>query len=69
MEGTHVYLWLIHIKVWQKPSQYGNYPPIKINKKKTERNKYNQHKDFANISEGCIVLTVMVLDLTVLSSF
>ena len=22
MEGTHVYLWLIHTDVWQKPSQY-----------------------------------------------
>ena len=21
-EGTHVYLWLIHIDVWEKPSQY-----------------------------------------------
>ena len=31
-EGTHVYLWLIHSDVWQKPSQYCrvNYPPIKI---------------------------------------
>ena len=23
------YLWLIHVDVWPKPSQYGNYPPIK----------------------------------------
>ena len=22
MEGTYVYLWPIHIDVWQKPSQY-----------------------------------------------
>ena len=22
MEETHVYLWLIHIDVWQKPSKY-----------------------------------------------
>ena len=31
-EGTHVYLWLIHFDVWQKPSQCCkvNYPPIKI---------------------------------------
>ena len=29
-EGTHVYLWLTHINVWQKP-QYYNYVPIKIN--------------------------------------
>ena len=65
-EGAHVYLWLILVKVWQKPSQYGNYPPIKINFKK-EGNKYNQHRDFTNISEGCTVLTVMVLDLQFLA--
>ena len=28
--GTHVYLWLIHVDVWQKPSQYCSYSPIKI---------------------------------------
>ena len=32
MGGTHVYLWPIHVDVQQKPSQYGNYPPTKINK-------------------------------------
>ena len=21
-EGTYVYLWLIHVDVWQKPTQY-----------------------------------------------
>ena len=26
--GTHTYLWLIHVDIWQKPSQYCNYPPI-----------------------------------------
>ena len=26
IRGTHVYLWLIHVDVWQKPSQYCNYP-------------------------------------------
>ena len=30
--GDHVYLWPIHTNVWQKPSQYYNYLPIKINK-------------------------------------
>ena len=29
--GTHVHLWLIHVGIWQKPPQYHNYPPIKIN--------------------------------------
>ena len=31
-EGTHVHPWLIHVDAWQKPPQYCNYPPIKINK-------------------------------------
>ena len=30
--GAHVYLWPTHVDVWQKPSQYCNYLPIKINK-------------------------------------
>ena len=29
--GDTVYLWLIYTDVWQKPSQYWNYPPIKMN--------------------------------------
>ena len=29
IEGTHVYLWPTHSDIWQKPSQYCNYPPIK----------------------------------------
>ena len=27
---TYVYPWLIHVDVWQKPSQCCNYPPIKL---------------------------------------
>ena len=34
MEEAYVYLWLIHVDVWQKTSQYCNYLPIKMNKKK-----------------------------------
>ena len=30
-EGIPVYLWQLHVDVWQKPSQYYNYHPIKIN--------------------------------------
>ena len=30
-EGTYVYLWLIHVYVWQKSSHYCDYPPIKKN--------------------------------------
>ena len=28
-EGTYVHLWLIHVDVWQRPTQHCNYPPIK----------------------------------------
>ena len=28
--GTRVHPWLTHVDVWQKPSQYCNYPPIKV---------------------------------------
>ena len=32
-EGTYVYLWLIHVNVWQKATVLSsNYPPIKNNK-------------------------------------
>ena len=30
--GIQVHPWLIHVNVGQKPLQYCNYPPIKINK-------------------------------------
>ena len=30
-QSTLVYLWPIYVDIWQKPSQYCNYPPIKIN--------------------------------------
>ena len=29
--GTHVYLWPIHVDVWQKSSQYCNYSLVKTN--------------------------------------
>ena len=34
-EGTYVYLWLIHVDVWQKPIQYSKaiILQLKINKK------------------------------------
>ena len=35
-EGTYVYLWLIRVDAWQKPTQYCNYPSIKNKLKKKE---------------------------------
>ena len=40
MEGDTVYLWPIHVDVWQKPLQYCNYPPIK--KKKGKKNRISE---------------------------
>ena len=38
-EGTYVYLWLIHIVVWQKPTQYCKaiILQLKINFKKLKK--------------------------------
>ena len=30
-KGTYVYLWLIHVDIWQKPTQYFNHLSIKNN--------------------------------------
>ena len=38
-EGTYIYLWLIHVDVWQKPTQYckATILQLKINKLKTNQ--------------------------------
>ena len=40
-EGTYVYLWLIHVDVWQKPTQYCKaiILQLKINKLKKKRSR------------------------------
>ena len=53
-----VYLWPVHVDVWQKPSQRCNYPPIKknlIKKKKrnhTESGGRDTENDFYNSQPG-----------------
>ena len=50
-EGIYLYLWLIHVDIWKKSTEYleSNYPPIK-NKLKTKTKfliyKYFQIKKF-----------------------
>ena len=44
--GTHVCLGLIHVGVWQKPSQYCNYPPFNINKSNLKTNKKIKNNHF-----------------------
>ena len=46
-EGTYVYLWLIHVDAWQKPTQYCKaiVLQLKINKKeKQKKNHYRKWK-------------------------
>ena len=35
----YTYGWLVQVDVWQKPTQYCNYPSIKKKKKRKKRNK------------------------------
>ena len=42
-EGTYVYLWLIQVDVWQKSTQYCNYPSTK-NKRIKKKNKRIKQK-------------------------
>ena len=45
-EGTYVYLWLIHVDAWQKPTQYCKaiVLQLKINKFKVQAKKKNKTK-------------------------
>ena len=38
-EGTHVYPWLIHVAVWQKPTQYCKAIILQLKMNKLENNK------------------------------
>ena len=38
-KGTHVYLWLIHVDVWQKPTQYCNVITLQLKINKTKKKK------------------------------
>ena len=37
-EETYLYLWLIHVDVWQKPAQYCKTISLQFEKKKKEKN-------------------------------
>ena len=56
-EGIYLYLWLIHVDIWKKSTEYleSNYPPIK-NKLKTKTKiliyKYFQIKKFFKKNPG-----------------
>ena len=38
-KGTHVHLWLIHVKVWQKPPRYCKVISLQLKLKKKELDK------------------------------
>ena len=45
-EETCIYQWLIHVDVWQKPTQYYNYLQLKTNKNVI--GKYRVYEDYEN---------------------
>ena len=47
-EGTYVYLWLIHVAIWQKLTQYCKaiILQLKINKLKKKQKKYRAKFEF-----------------------
>ena len=59
-QGTYTYLWLIHVDVWQKPTQYctGIILRLKMNKSKIKKNQKtsdqlplpNKHLDMLQLS-------------------
>ena len=36
--GTQIYLWLIHVNVWQKPPQYCKVISLQLKKKRKKKN-------------------------------
>ena len=63
-EETYVFLWLIHVYVWQKPTQYfkSAIPHLKINKLKIFKNKENEKIKKKNLNDSLgkqfLILTV-----------
>ena len=43
-EGTYVYLWLIHVNIWQKPTQYCKPIILQLNIKIAKNNKKIKNK-------------------------
>ena len=42
--GTHVHLWLIHVNVWQNPSQYCKVISLQLKQIKKEKDKASSTK-------------------------
>ena len=59
-EGTYVYLWLIHVDVWQKPSQYCSYLPVK-NKIHLLKNEFSS-TFLICVPNGPVQVRCMILD-------
>ena len=38
-EGTYIYLWLIHVDIWQKPTQYCKAINLRLKKKQIKKKK------------------------------
>ena len=45
-EGTYIYLWLIHVDIWQKPTQYCKTIILQLKIKFKKINGFTQRKVF-----------------------
>ena len=52
-EGTYVYVWLIHVVVWQKPTQYCKAIILQLKYKNKERRKEKKNFNDYSVSSGC----------------
>ena len=61
-DGTYVYLWLIHVDVWQKPTQYCKAIifHLKIHKSKTKHKKWAIHFCLFTLLNVCFVVVVVL---------
>ena len=58
-EATYVYLQLIWVDVWQKPTQYCNYPSIKNKERKIKRKGNNIKKMSATMEDTFYTINIV----------
>ena len=49
-EGTYVYLWLIHVDVWWRPTQYCKAITLQFKKKEKKKTNMNSQSPFVGAS-------------------
>ena len=52
--GTHVYPWLIHVNVWQKPPQYCKVISLQLKLKKKKKKETNSLHHSVQVYTACL---------------